>query len=120
MEVGVDSAAAAEQPQLQPKRKRVAPAILAAARAHRPVSCGDFSPPPRRPHARRADRRSRCITLNHGPATTVADGGLQVWRGACLLSDWLLAQPPAGPACLGRTLVLELSGGVGPLKIEKG
>ncbi|PNH06091.1 Methyltransferase-like protein 22 [Tetrabaena socialis] len=102
------------RPQCQgPKRKRAAPAGPSNAAGCRVDSSGDLSPPRRRRRERRAARPRRFVTLRHGLSTTVADVGLQVWRGACLLYDWLLAQPPSGPGCLARTLVLELGGGAG-------
>ena len=62
----------------------------------------------RRPRKRQR-LRMRCLTLRHSLATPLRTVGLQVWRGALLLSDWLLAN---------RTLVrgaavLDLGAGTG-------
>ncbi|GFR50823.1 hypothetical protein Agub_g13081 [Astrephomene gubernaculifera] len=92
--------------------------------------CGDLRVP-RRPKAKQP---RRFISIRHNSrATPIADVGLQVWRGACLLCDWLLSQRPLrpphqlGPGCTTAagataaadssinpgTLILELGCGVG-------
>ena len=50
--------------------------------------------------------------INHHGATALADVGLQVWRGECLLADWLLHEAGTGGLDGVRTL-LELGGGTG-------
>lgn len=62
---------------------------------------GDLRPP--RPPAK------RFLQLQHARSTTLDGVGLQVWRGACLLSDWLLHERRS----IRDTDVFELGGGVG-------
>lgn len=52
------------------------------------------------------------IEITHHGATALADVGLQVWRGECLLADWLLHEAGTGGLDGVRTL-LELGGGTG-------
>lgn len=58
----------------------------------------------------RPGKRVLPLTLRHAAAaTSVGDCGLQVWRGACLLCDWLLCSHHA----LAGAHVLELGCGAG-------
>ena len=61
---------------------------------------GDLDPP-----------RRRTLLVEHARATPLADVGLQVWRGALVVCDWLLAEDAARP-WRGATIA-ELGGGVG-------
>ena len=61
---------------------------------------GDLDPP-----------RRRTLLVEHARATPLADVGLQVWRGALVVCDWLLAEDAARP-WRGSTIA-ELGGGVG-------
>jgi len=58
---------------------------------------------------RRMVGRSGVLKLKHALATPLPDVGLQVWRGALLLCDYLLARP----ALVRDATVLELGSGCG-------
>ena len=58
---------------------------------------------------RRRAGRSGALKLRHALATPLPDVGLQVWRGALLLCDYLLARP----SLVHGTTVLELGSGCG-------
>ena len=58
---------------------------------------------------RRGDGSGGAIRLRHALATPLPDVGLQVWRGALLLCDYLLSQP----RLLRGATVLELGAGCG-------
>ena len=55
------------------------------------------------------DRREEAIFIEHGKSTTLDKVGLQVWRGALLLADWVLHNSKL----LNGTTVLELGSGTG-------
>jgi|TARA_B110001469_G_C9636153_1_gene319027 predicted nicotinamide N-methyase len=58
---------------------------------------------------RRRAGRSGALKLRHALATPLPDVGLQVWRGALLLCDYLLARP----ALVSGATILELGAGCG-------
>ena len=58
---------------------------------------------------RRRAGRSGTLKLRHALATPLPDVGLQVWRGALLLCDYLLARP----ALVRGATILELGAGCG-------
>lgn len=60
---------------------------------------------------RRPQQQLSYIQLEHHLATPLPDVGLQVWRGACLLSDYMLHKQDV---IRGRH-VLDLGAGVGEL-----
>jgi len=55
------------------------------------------------------DRRESAILIEHGKSTTLDKVGLQVWRGALLLADWVLHNTKL----LQSATVLELGSGTG-------
>lgn len=55
------------------------------------------------------DRRDEAIFIEHGKSTTLDKVGLQVWRGALLLADWVLHNHEL----LKGATVLELGSGTG-------
>lgn len=65
----------------------------------------------RRKRRRRSVDSEGRITIRHAGATVLGDVGLQVWRGALLLADYLLAPAMAGKLC--DATVLELGAGCG-------
>ncbi|KAG2493654.1 hypothetical protein HYH03_008169 [Edaphochlamys debaryana] len=114
------SALRARSPAASPPRKRRGPAAAPVATD----AAGDLVVARRR---RRAVSVPACLTLRSTRAATpLQDVGLQLWRGACLLCDWLLAQPRGGSSSdpsaspgsarscpLAGAHVFELGGGVG-------
>ncbi|XP_073246498.1 methyltransferase-like protein 22 [Porites lutea] len=73
---------------------------------------GDLSPP--RKHAKLGD--SDVITIEHSLSTPMKDVGLQVWRGALLLSDFLVYNEERYNPCIA----LELGAGLGLCSIVLG
>ena len=57
-------------------------------------------------------QQGQLISIAHLGATALADVGMQVWRGECLLCDWLLDAAATG-ALAGVGTVLELGAGTG-------
>lgn len=55
------------------------------------------------------NRHTSVIRIDHGLATPLAKVGLQIWRGACLLADYILDNPDV----VKNQVVLELGAGVG-------
>ncbi|XP_059475557.1 methyltransferase-like protein 22 isoform X2 [Neocloeon triangulifer] len=55
------------------------------------------------------DRRENAILIEHGKSTTLNEVGLQVWRGALLLADWVIHNTKL----LSQATVLELGSGTG-------
>ena len=61
----------------------------------------------------------RQLSIAHRGATALADVGMQVWRGECLLVDWILEAAASGTLAPTRT-VLELGGGTGLATVVAG
>ncbi|KAF5303372.1 hypothetical protein FQR65_LT08285 [Abscondita terminalis] len=65
----------------------------------------------------RKPKDSGCIEIEHSKSTVLSLVGLQVWRGALLLADWLLFNSSQLPA---NCTVLELGSGTGLTSIVAG
>ena len=75
---------------------------LVVARRGVPCEADAAAPPP--------PSQGQLISIAHLGATALADVGMQVWRGECLLCDWLLDAAATG-ALAGVGTVLELGAG---------
>jgi hypothetical protein len=64
----------------------------------------------------RPSRKQHSITIHHSLATPISRCGEQVWQGACLLGDWVLANRQQ----LQGQVVIELGAGVGLVSILAG
>ena len=62
--------------------------------------------------AHEASPTQKQLSIAHHGATALADVGMQVWRGECLLVDWLMEAAARGELSGVRT-ILELGGGTG-------